>query len=209
MQKDYIRGLVCASVASAAYGLNPLFALPLYSRGFCVESVLALRYMIGMGLLALYIVFFKQHNFRLKRNELLPLISCGVLMSLSSLTLYSSYKAMDVGIASTLLFVYPVMVAVIMWAFFRERLSAIMIACLGMAVAGVVVLNWDGGVNVSLRGVVYVLISALTWALYLIVIRRPSLQRKEAHTITFYSLLFGLPVFLILLTLCCPKGWQR
>ncbi len=197
-QKTYLRGLVCASIASAAYGLNPLFALPLYKRGFDVCSVLSFRYLIGAGLLALYVVLFKHCRFRVHRREIIPLVSCGLLMSISSLTLYSSYNYMDVGIASTLLFVYPVMVGVMMWAFFHERMSLVMAACMAMALAGVAVLNWGGG-NVSAVGVVLSMLSALTWALYLIVIRRTSLIAEQAHLITVYSLLFGLPVFLCVL----------
>ncbi len=198
VQKTYVHGLICASIASAAYGLNPLFALPLYKRGFDVCSVLSFRYMIGAGLLALYVVLFRQCKFRVHRREIIPLVSCGLLMAMSSLTLYTSYNYMDVGIASTLLFVSPVMVGVIMWAFFHERMSLVMASCMAMALAGVAILNWSGG-NVSVLGVLIVMVSALTWALYLIVIRRTPLIAEQAHAITMYSLLFGFPVFICML----------
>ena len=48
------------------------------------------------------------------------LASLGILMAIASITFYQSFHYMDAGIASTILFVYPVMVAVIMSAFFKE-----------------------------------------------------------------------------------------
>ena len=200
MNKGFAKGILYASISSATYGLNPLFALPLFKSGMNVESVLAFRYLFGIILLALYIPLFKGGDFRLTKKELLPQIACGLMMSLSSLTLYTSYHYLDVAIASTLLYVYPIMVAVIMTTIFHEQMSPVTLACLLLSVLGVAVLNWSGGGRVSTAGVLIVLMSALTWAFYLIILRRTALRRKQAHIIAFYSLLFGLPLYLI-------KGW--
>ena len=142
---DYLKGVFFASVSSASYGLNPLFALPLMKDGLEVESILALRYFLGMLMMALFIMLSRRLRFEVRAKELIPLAGCGVMMSLSSLTLYASYRHMDVGIASTLLFVYPIMVAAIMALFFRERMSVPMKLCMILAVAGVAVLNRGGG----------------------------------------------------------------
>ena len=44
-------------------------------------------------------------------------------MAMSSLTLFESYRFMNSGIASTLLFVYPIMVAVMMIFFFSRKVQ--------------------------------------------------------------------------------------
>ena len=57
--------------------------------------------------------------------SMVPLIELrgGMLMATSALTLYLAYQCMDAGLASTVLFVYPVIVAVVMSCFYGEKLS--------------------------------------------------------------------------------------
>ncbi len=192
-----IKGIFLASISAATYGLNPLFAIPLYRRGMSVESVLCHRYWIGCAILGIMLLV-SGRSFKLKAGQIIPQICCGVIMSLSSIFLFSSYNHMDIGIASTLLFVYPVFVALIMTGVFREKMSLWTAVCLVLAVLGVVVLNWGGGSagSINVTGVLLALGSALTWALYLIIVRKTSLASLDAQVLTFYSLLSGLPVFL-------------
>ena len=61
----------------------------------------------------------------------------GLLVALSSLTLFLSYNYMAAGIASTLLFVYPIMVALIMAMVFKEKLALQTIVCMLLALGGI------------------------------------------------------------------------
>ena len=116
------KGYILGAVAAATYGMNPLFALPLYKAGMNPDSVLFFRYLFAIPVLGMMIVA-RGRSFKLKRKEVLPLIIMGLLVALSSLTLFQSYNYMDVGIASTLLFVYPILVALIMWIVFKEKID--------------------------------------------------------------------------------------
>ena len=65
------------------------------------------------------------------------------------------------SVASTILFAYPVMVAVIMAVFFKERASMIVILSIVLSVIGIPLLyQGDGDEKMSLWGVVLVLILA-------------------------------------------------
>ena len=134
-----LKGYVLGAVAAASYGMNPLFALPLYKEGMDPDSVLFFRYLLAIPLLGIMIKA-RGRDFRLKRKEIVPLIVMGLLVALSSLTLFLSYNYMDAGIASTILFVYPVMVAVIMGAFFKEKISAITVFSILLALSGIALL---------------------------------------------------------------------
>ncbi len=107
------KGYVLGGIAAATYGMNPLFALPLYEAGMNPDSVLFFRYLFAIPVLGAMIKL-RGRDFKLKRKEIFPLIIVGLLVALSSLTLFQSYNYMAAGIASTLLFVYPIMVALIM-----------------------------------------------------------------------------------------------
>ena len=110
-------GYLLGAVAAASYGTNPLFALPLYAKGFSPDSVLFFRYLFALPILA-FMLKWRGHSFRISRADLVPLVILGLIFALSSLSLFLSYNYMDAGIASTILFVYPIMVAVIMAMFF-------------------------------------------------------------------------------------------
>ncbi len=106
------------------------------------------------------------------------------------MSLYGSYLFMAAGIASTLLFVYPIVVAIIMAAFFRERISAAVILAIAMAFIGIALLYHNGeGVVLSLPGVVLVTVSALTYALYIVIMNRTKVKMPLARQ-TFYILIF-------------------
>lgn len=63
----------------------------------------------------------QKQSFAIKKADVLPLCIMGLLFSFSSLFLFMSYNYMDAGIASTILFVYPVLVAIIMAVVFKEK----------------------------------------------------------------------------------------
>ena len=97
------KGYLLGAVAAATYGMNPLFALPLYKAGMDPDSVLFFRYLFAIPLLGIMLKA-RGRDFRLHRREIVPLVLLGLLVALSSLSLFLSYNYMDAGIASTLLF---------------------------------------------------------------------------------------------------------
>ena len=155
------KGFVCGAVAAATYGMNPLFTLPLYKEGLSVDSVLFYRYAFAVLILGI-LMKIQGQSFALKKNEVLPLLAGGLLFSASSLLLFMSYKHMDAGIASTILFVYPVMVAVIMFLFFHEKISLLTVFCILMALSGIGMLyKGDSGETLSLIGMLLVILCHL------------------------------------------------
>ena len=116
------KGYLLGAVAAATYGTNPLFALPLYEAGMNPDSVLLFRYLFAIPILGV-MLRARGRSFKVPRSHVGMLLLMGILVALSSLTLFLSYNYMDAGIASTLLFVYPILVALIMAAGFSERLS--------------------------------------------------------------------------------------
>ena len=85
------KGYILGAIAAATYGMNPLFALPLYKTGMDPESVLFFRYLFAIPLLGIMIKA-RGRNFKLKRKQILPLIIMGLLISISSLALFQSYN---------------------------------------------------------------------------------------------------------------------
>lgn len=191
------KGFACGAVAAATYGMNPLFTLPLYGAGMSVDSVLFYRYAFAVLILGVMMKLQGQ-SFVLKKNEILPLVVGGLLFSASSLLLFMSYKHMDAGIASTILFVYPVMVAVIMFLFFHEKVSIITLFCILLALAGIGLLyKGGGGETLSLLGMLLVVLSSLSYAIYIVGVNHSTLKTMSNAKLTFYALLFGLSLYVV------------
>ena len=205
------KGYLLAAVAAATYGTNPALAVPLYEQGMNPTSVLLLRYLLGLPVL-LVMMSWRKQSLKLKRRDITPVSVLGILMALSSLGLFESYKYMNAGVASTLLFMYPVMVAVIMSFFFHERFRATTGICLVVMGAGLVtMMRADGKISIDITGFLFVFLSSLTYALYL-VLTNVSDRIKQIPTLRllFYQLLIGSSVFIIMLAtgeeLIMPHG---
>ena len=186
-----------AGVAAAAYGTNPAFAVPLYADGMNPNSVLFFRYVLGIPILAIMMAVRKM-SFRLEVKEIVQVFVLGFLMALSSLSLFQSYEYINSGVASTLLFVYPIMVAFIMIFFFHENFKSSLVVCFIFMIAGLIFLmrnNGEGGF--SGYGFLLVMISALTYALYIVLVNiSKTISGIPTTKLLFYVLLSGSLVFL-------------
>ncbi|MDE6587287.1 MAG: DMT family transporter [Paramuribaculum sp.] len=192
---DKVKGYILGVIAAASYGTNPLFALPLYADGMNPDSVLFLRYLAAIPVVAL-IMAIRGRSFKVSLRQFGMLAVMGLLMAVSSLSLFMSYTYMDAGIASTLLFVYPVMVAVIMAGVYKERISKVTIACIAVVLIGISMLGrGEEGASLSLVGVMIVMVSSLSYAIYIVGINKSSLDKVPTLTVTFWVLVFGAAVF--------------
>lgn len=207
------KGYVLGAVAAATYGTNPLFALPLYADGMDADSVLFFRYLIAVPFIAMMLAF-RGRSFRAPVRELAMMVFLGVMVALSSLLLFESYTLMDAGIASTLLFVYPLMVAVLMALFFRERLRLDTLMCIFVALCGIALLFKGGdGATLSIAGTAMVMFSSLTYAIYIVGVNRPGMRQVPTLKVIFYVLVSGVFLFgsKIMLTpgaaLSVPHHW--
>lgn len=182
------KGVICGILAAVCYGTNPFGALPLYEEGVNTSSVLFYRFAMAVVMLGVMLVA-ERKSFRINRQELKVLASLGILFAGSCLTYYESFLLMDAGIASTILFAYPVMVAGIMALFFKERITFSTVTAILLALGGIGLLyQGDGETSISTMGILLVMLSALCYAVYIIVVNQSSI-RMSSLKLTFYVLL--------------------
>lgn len=210
MRDRKLIGTLAGIAAAVCYGTNPLGALKLYAEGMQTNSVLFYRFGLAWVIIAV-VMFFRKESLKVTRQEFTALTGLGLLFIVSSLTLYLSFHYMAAGVASTILFTYPVMTAVIMAVFFRERITWTTVVSLALSGTGVVLLYWsDSAGTLSTIGVILVLASALSYALYIILVNRSNLQ-MSSFKINFYVLLYctlGMVVYSLIagLPLTLPQN---
>ena len=203
-----VKGYIIGAVAAASYGTNPLFALPLYSDGMNPDSVLFLRYLLAIPVMGIMLFLRRgKDEFGISGKETWQLAIMGIMVALSSLSLFISYDYMDAGIASTLLFVYPIMVALIMSALFKEKLTLSTVACVVIALSGIGLLyRSSDGSTISLTGTMLVMASSLTYAIYIVGVNQSELKNLPTLKVILYVLSFGLSVFII--RFACGNSFQ-
>lgn len=193
-----VRGATCGVIAAVAYGTNPLFSLNLYAVGMDVESVLFYRFAFAALVLAAAMLLTR-HSLAVSRRQLMALVPAGVVFAMSSQTLYQSFLYMDAGVACSILFIYPILVAVIMTLFFHERASLLTYGCIALATAGIAMLyQGDGSGALSTVGLMLVVASSMCYALYIVGVDHSVLRTVPSARMTFWVLASGAAVFFAL-----------
>ncbi|GEM51150.1 membrane protein [Empedobacter brevis NBRC 14943 = ATCC 43319] len=184
--KGYAYGLI----SSISYGLIPLFILPIKQANFSIDTTLFYRFFFSALIVGVYL-FVKKQSFRVHSKQIPVLIVLGLLYGISADALFLGYDYLSAGIASTLLFVYPLIVAIIMVVFFKERITISTIAAIAFVLAGIFLLSFkDGQFKLNPIGLGIVFISALGYGLYIITVNKSSAREIKGFTLSFYSFLF-------------------
>lgn len=195
--KNVVWGYVAGIVTGVTYGLNPLFAKPLLSMGVSVDTMLACRYLIAVFILGVWLVFRKE-SLKVNKAQMWRLCILGFLFAMSSMLLFLSYNYIPAGLATTIVFLYPVIVALIMVLLKVYPTWQVWLSIL-MTFVGVVILSRpSGNMTLNITGLSLAAGSAIAYALYLIVVNRSRrLRTVTSLVLTFYALLIGSVVFLI------------
>ncbi|MDL2290056.1 DMT family transporter [Paludibacteraceae bacterium OttesenSCG-928-F17] len=191
------KGYFFAILSAVSYGLIPLFAIPLKSVDMSFDTVLFYRFFLGAAMIGLYLIATRT-DLRVSGKELLSLMLLGLMFALSSTCLFLGYDYLSAGVASTILFMYPVFVALIMAVFFREKLSWTTGVAIILATGGVGMLSMkEDSFEINVPGLIIVLLSALFYALYIVLVNQSKVKKMSGAKITFYSMFFCSMFFLI------------
>ena len=203
LSKNAIIGYPAGIITGITYGLNPLFAKPLMEAGASTEAILFFRYGIAVILLGAYLVL-KKESFRINLRQAGVLLGLGLLFSSSSAFLFEAYKYIASGLATTLVFLFPVMVAIIM-VFLKVVPSWPVWLSIAATFAGVMIMTGGSGSEpVNPTGVWFSIAAAFFYALFIVIINRSKAIASIPNSIlTFYALLAGTVFFL---TRCALKG---
>lgn len=196
-----INGIFYAIISSASFGFSPLFSLGLIAAGLSNFDVLSYRWGIA-GLVLMVYAFCKRKTLRFSSfDEVWKVLLLSALRSITSVTLLIGYANISSGIASTINFMYPVVVALCMMIFFGDRKSMVDIGAIAVSIFGVYLLASgdsliiEGG-NTRL-GLTCSLISALSFAAYYILMKQTKADKIEVVKFTTWMMLFSAAYFII------------
>ncbi len=189
------RGIAYAIISSSTFGLIPLFSVAAMRGGQTPYSVLFYRFLISAILFGIF-AKIKQTTFRVSAKQLVELVVLGVgCYGCTALFLILSYQYIPTGIVTTINFLYPVMVAIIMLSIFKEKPTVGIVLAIILSLAGVALMAWSDGATLSLRGIGYSVITVFCYGFYIVGLQKSSLRHLNGSTVTFYVLLIATLFF--------------
>lgn len=195
-----LNGIFYASISSASFGFSPLFSLALISAGLWNLDVLSYRWTVAAIVLVVY-AFAKKKTLRLTLDETWKILLLSALRAFTSITLLIGYENIASGIASTINFMYPVVVTMCMMIFFGEQKSWINIGAISISLIGVYLMTSGDGLRVeggnTALGLACSLISAFSFAAYYIVMKRTKADKIEAVKLTTWIMLMCAVYFIV------------
>lgn len=196
ISKNAIIGYPAGIITGITYGLNPLFGVPLIKNGASIETILFFRYAFAVLLLGCFLILTKQ-NMKISGKQAGVLCILGLLYTSSSLFLFEAYNYIASGLATTLVFLYPVLVALIM-VFLRVVPSWPVWLSIFATFAGVIIMTQsDSSQSINPIGVLLSLGSAFVYALFIVTINRnKTISAISNSLLTFYALSVGSIIFL-------------
>lgn len=196
-----LNGIFYAVISSASFGFSPLFSIGLLAAGLSNFDVLSYRWGIA-GIVLMIYAFCKKKSLRINSfDEGWKILLLSALRAITSVTLLIGYANISSGIASTINFMYPVIVALCMMFFFGEHKSWVDMGAIAVAIFGVYLLASgdslivEGG-NTSL-GLTCSIISAFSFAAYYILMKQLKADKIEVVKFTTWIMLLSAVYFII------------
>ena len=196
-----LNGLFYAAISSISFGFSPLFSLGLIAAGLSNFDVLSYRWMVAAVVLVIY-ALCKKKSLRISSfDEAWKVALLSALRAITSITLLIGYANIASGVASTINFMYPVIVTMTMMIFFGEDKSWINVGAIALSIFGVYLMSSGEGLRVeggnTELGLASSLISAISFAAYYVVMKRVKADKIEVVKFTTWVMLLSAIYFII------------
>lgn len=176
-------------MSAICFSLSGVWVALLKEYNLSVYIITALRLVFSIMISGLALIITKQ-NFRIKPKELFDISTLG-MGNIATLLLYSAATYyISVGLVSLLNFTYPLMVAGISLILYKEKIDKWKVMASILMVVGLMLISGGGMLNI--KGLILGILSAITFAIYVLAQEHSSLANIHGLKIVFYTSLVGL-----------------
>lgn len=196
-----LNGIFYACISSASFGFSPLFSIGLLAAGLSNSDVLSYRWALAAIVLMVYAAV-KGKTLRINSlDEAWKIALLSGLRALTSVTLLIGYANIASGIASTINFMYPVIVVFWMMLVHGEQKSWINLAAIALSILGVYLMASGDGLKIeggnTALGLACSIISAVSFAAYYILMKRTRADKIEVVKFTTWIMIMCAVYFII------------
>lgn len=185
MNKNTKKGVLCAVISALVFGITPVLASMTFEMGSNAMTLTFYRNALAVPVL-LVVLLYRRENLKISLRDFAVLFLVSGLFSVSTTYLvYASYAYIGIGLATTLHFLYPVFTVLLGWVLFKKKPDRYKIGALAIATVGVVLASGSSSAF-AVTGIVMALISAVTYASYLLGIEHSAVGRMDSIKSMFY-----------------------
>jgi len=189
-------GYLAVMISGMIFGTMPLLAKFIFSQGGNSINLVFWRFFFALPVLYYFIRRNPKIDFKITKLQRKNLLYVGIFgYAATAMTLYVSYNFIATGVATTLHFVYPILVIIGSAVFYKDRLTFIKVFCGILSTAGIYLL-YSGELSGSLFGIFMALLSGVTYAFYVLYIDKSGLKELPSLKLTFYlSVIASISMF--------------
>lgn len=183
--QNQTKGIIYIITSAILFGVTPVMAAMTYDLGSNAMTLTFYRNLLVVPVL-LVLMLIRKIPFKLKKEELITITIVGVLCrATTTFFVYFSYNYIGIGLAQTLHFLYPVTTAVLIRILYKEKLGvgktlALVLSTMGIALASL------GSTIIGIKGIVFAVISAITYAFYMMSMEKTCIRNMNATKVSCY-----------------------
>ncbi|MDO4789448.1 MAG: DMT family transporter [Porphyromonas sp.] len=188
-----VRGWFIGIFASASFGLIPFFTLPVMEIGVSKGTIIFYRFLFSATIIGL-LSLFRKKSLKVPKNAIPSLFVLALMYVGSAMFLFWGFYYMPSGVATVIHFLYPVFLVLILAVFYRQRISPVSLLAIVMAILGVSFIMdvWgEGSGGIEAFGLIIVAISALAYALYIVIVQHSPVKSVSGSVLTFWVMLLA------------------
>lgn len=183
-----MKGKICLILSALIYGIAPMLAKIAYMGGVNGMTLTFLRTFLMLPFLFV-LMLARGRSFRLNKKELFDIIILGVVGgSFSIISLYAAYDYISTGLATTLHFIYPLIIVVVSALIYREKITNMKLAAVMLVTLGIF-LFVDLNTAADKIGVILAVLSGVFYSFYVIYMDHSGLDKMDYVKLTFYLMI--------------------
>ena len=182
------KGKICLLISAFIYGLAPILAKNAYSGGTRAVTLAFLRAFMAVPLL--FILMKVNHKpLRLTKSELKKVSVLGIFGGAVPIVfLYLSYGYISAGLATTLHFIYPIVIVFASAFIYHEKIRRTTIIAAVMVTIGIFMFVDINSASDKI-GIILALLSGVFYSFYVLYMDKSGLDSMDYIKLTFYTML--------------------
>lgn len=182
------KGKLFLIISALIYGISPVLAAIAYRGGVNGITLTFLRSSISIPILYA-MIYADGRRLRLPKFILKKVIVLGIFGgALPILLLYLSYNYIATGLATTLHFIYPLIIVLSSAIIYREKLSRVALSAVVFVTVGIFMFS-DISRGASTTGIILAILSGIFYSFYVIYIDKSGLDSMDYLVLTFYVMI--------------------
>lgn len=178
-------GILATAGSAIIFGFTPILTRITYDGGANGITITFLRGLLALPIL-LIILRIQHISLFVTKRQIKDIAFAGLIgATATTVLLYMSYSYVNVGTATSLHFVYPLLVAIGAAVFYKEKLNAKKIIAIALGTLGVL-LFFDAAGMQNKVGIVLALCSGVTYAFYMLYLEKSSVRYLHYYVLTLY-----------------------